>query len=210
MISMDGRRARKVILPSMPRCMSRFPSRKSGRTIYCESHLEQEFVTHLEFEDRVLRFREQPVTVQLQAAGKSLRYTPDFYVEQRNGNFLYEVKPAKRVSKYEAVFAAAANHFGQLGYQYRVVTDVDIKVEPLLSNRKILLRYRCHGIEEHKFDLVKRTLTSSGELSAEELGHMLDSDLPDIATIYSLLARGYLAADLAVAPITPDMLLTWA
>lgn len=155
MISMDGERSRRVLSPRMPSTRGRFASLKSRRMVHFESQLERDFCYQLEFDSSVLRFREQPATVSIRYRGKWHRYTPDLAAERRDGITIYEVKPRRRAvrSEMQDVFDAAQEHFSEQGYRYQVVTEEDIRREPLFGNIKMLLRYAGHSLMD---DVVSR------------------------------------------------------
>lgn len=209
LISMDGERARKVLSRSMPRTMGTFNSIKSDRLLYWESQYERDFMTHLEADHSVLRFREQPITTRLRVGGKMQRYTPDIYAEQVNGLFVYEVKPEKKLRKYSELFEAAKEFFESHGYTYSVVTESEIHIEPLLANRKFLNSYARHRIGDRAVPAAKAILLTTGGCPIGKLAELLRVAGESIATVYALIAGGYISAPISAAPIGPNSMVTW-
>ncbi|MEM0931368.1 MAG: TnsA endonuclease N-terminal domain-containing protein [Bacteroidota bacterium] len=68
-------------------------SKKCGRDIQYESGIEKTFINYLESFPRVLKFSEQPITLNYEKAGVKRTYTPDFivFLEDKTG-FFVEVK----------------------------------------------------------------------------------------------------------------------
>ncbi|MFY9074072.1 TnsA endonuclease N-terminal domain-containing protein [Malaciobacter mytili] len=68
-------------------------SNKSNRLVGYESKLERDFIYLFEFDDRVEKFLEQPITINYQLDGENRRYTPDFFILLKNGEeYLIEIK----------------------------------------------------------------------------------------------------------------------
>ncbi|WP_341703643.1 TnsA endonuclease N-terminal domain-containing protein [Ferrovibrio sp.] len=209
LISMTGTRVRRVISTSMPRTMGRFASRKSGRTLYWESQNELFLMIRLELDPRVLRFREQPVSVQLPIQGRSQKYTPDIYAEQSDGLFVYEVKPEAELEEHAALFAAAEEFFGSHGYRYVVVTDKELRQEPLLTNLKLLLKYAAYPIASRAFDAARAVLVSTGGCPVGRLADALELHGGGLATVYAMVARGFISVPLRDKLLCTNSLATW-
>lgn len=71
----------------------RIYSEKCGRDIQYESGIEKAFINYLESFPKVLKFSEQPITLNYEKAGVKRIYTPDFivFLEDKTG-FFVEVK----------------------------------------------------------------------------------------------------------------------
>lgn len=206
MFSMDGERQRRILTRRMPSTRGRFASRKSRRMIHFESQLEGDFCFQLEFDDSVLRFLEQPTTIRIRYRGKWHRYTPDLAAERRDGITLYEVKPHRRAvrSEMQDVFEAAHEHFGEHGYRYQVVTEHDIRREPLLANIKLLHRYAGNVLMD---DLASRSLDwlkFHGPISIAEFAEHFDGENQGLELAYTLIAQRFANAPIHTAIISPD------
>lgn len=206
MISMDGDRSRRILSPRMPSTRGRFASLKSRRMVHFESQLERDFCYQLEFDSSVLRFREQPATVSIRYRGKWHRYTPDLAAERRDGITIYEVKPRRRAvrSEMQDVFDAAQEHFSEQGYRYQVVTEDDIRREPLFGNIKMLLRYAGHPLMDDVVSRAQDWLRFHGPISIAEFAEHFDGDNQGLLLAYALIAQRFANAPIHTVVIDPD------
>jgi hypothetical protein len=128
----------------------RFVSYKQKkRVIEFESGLEQDFIHLLEFDSNVSKYIEQPFMIPYELNGRSRNYIPDFYVEYiEEGRIpdLFEIKYADEVEEssdiLEAKIAAAQEWCRNANMNYRVVTEKEIRENPVyLNNIKLLGHY---------------------------------------------------------------------
>jgi TnsA endonuclease N terminal/TnsA endonuclease C terminal len=128
-----------------------YPSQKNQETLQFESPLEKDLLILLEFDEAVSSFDVQPVHVPV--PGNAKPYTPDVLirynatVESLAGRkpVLGEVKHTdfleKQREKNEPKFAAATIFAEERGWEFKVITEKDIRV-PRLQNLKFLRAYR--------------------------------------------------------------------
>ncbi len=141
-----------------------FPSIKNSRVIVCESKLEADFCQLLEFDPEVVSYTPQPQTITLYVNGVLTNYTPDFQVAyQFRPDGFFEIKPDEVTSwdEYQALMAAAAQYFPEMGYSFRLMLGSEIRQEPMLSN----LRYfysKLHVVSEHEYKYLLEHLKRSG------------------------------------------------
>lgn len=162
--------------------------------VHCESPLEGDFVLRCDFDDQISVIQEQPERLEYQNDGKKRRYTADFRITRNSISQLIEVKPEEKLgdplvlAKLNLVQSIYAENGEILG----IVTDREIRQEPLLSNLKILKRYRqrslmgIHGA--NLADDIRHALPAS----ADELASLLGGR----ATVFGLIAAGHLSCDL--------------
>jgi hypothetical protein len=199
-------RSRAPITASQAFFRMKRPSLKAGRMVHCESPLEGDFVLRCDFDDQISVIQEQPERLEYQNDGKKRRYTADFRIIRNSISQLIEVKPEEKLgdplvlAKLNLVQSLYAENGEILG----IVTDREIRQEPLLSNLKILKRYRqrslmgIHGA--NLADGIRHVLPAS----ADELASLLGGR----ATVFGLIAAGHLSCDLnlpfeqAIAHIT--------
>jgi hypothetical protein len=176
---------------------------KSGRSIHWESQLERDLVHLLEFDPAVVRYREQPVTVHYDDAGKSRRYTPDFLVEMVHGLHVIEVKPVQYAEEPEwrELFERMAAHFAAEGVKYEVLTEREIRRQPHLDNVTLLLRYQRQIVSDATVSAI-RMLVASDRMRLADLAGRVAHFGSGVAGIYALLAQHLLATDLNM-PIGP-------
>jgi hypothetical protein len=171
-----------------------------------ESTLERDFVILTSFLNPAAIITSQPVTLAFEAGRIRRRYTPDFLVEHSGGVELIEVKYAQDLqahwSQLEPAFEAATRWAQVRHATFRVVTERDIRCD-LLKNAKRLSPLRAAPLDT-KMALL--ALTSAHTLQHPTFRELLRT-LPDqslaLATVWKLIARGALRADLSV-PVTFD------
>ena len=139
-----------------------FASRKNGQMDAFESLLEKEYMLLLEFDERVLRFEPQPVTIAVPGIPKGyvpdvlVHYHPDPISGKTPKPLLTEVKHTddlqRKAQKYAPKFAAAEEYVSERGWEFRITTQVDIRT-PRLANLKFLREYR--NIEPANHDSLK-------------------------------------------------------
>lgn len=131
------RRARNVISPSGGIVRGKFPSRKNGRMVHHEGLLELEAIYLFETSPRIVRYREQPITINYPDGAKLRRYTPDFELELNTGEIvLIEVKPTRSLQNEEVrhKLDRVAEHMRRSEITFVILTDNTIRQEPRLSN----------------------------------------------------------------------------
>ena len=134
--------------------IGRFPSTKMGRMIAFESLLERDFVYLLDYDADVEWFEEQPLSIEYEHETKLLHYTPDFHLFGRGQHVLVECKPERFVETEENLrkFAVAQEWCKKQGWEFRVVTDQQVRNGFRLQNVKLLAQYA-----RQKVDIVIRS-----------------------------------------------------
>lgn len=130
-----------------------------GMTVESESLLEHDFLVLTSAFDRdLVHISAQPMTLPLWSGQRSRTWTPDFRLDRQGGRAeLVEVKILERVypknpearaemgARIEKMREVATSH----GYQFRLVTEQEIRVEPRLRNARLLLRYAGDILPPH-------------------------------------------------------------
>lgn len=134
--------------------IGRFPSTKMGRMIAFESLLERDFIYLLDFDPSVEWFEEQPLRIEYLHETKLLHYTPDFRLLERGQYVLVECKPERFAETEEnsRKFAVARAWCAEQGWEFRVVTDQQVRNGFRLQNVKLLAQYA-----RQKVDIVIRS-----------------------------------------------------
>ena len=182
-----------------------FQSLPSG-TAFHESALERDFVTLTSFLNPAAVIRSQPVTIVFWDEGCRRRYTPDFLVSHEASAELVEVKYEHDLKvHWKSLVPAliAAEHWAQQRQAtFRIATERDIR-GGLLDNAKRLLPLRALPLDAKT---AMSALTKAHALKPATFRSLL-AGLPDrnlaLATLWRLIARGALRADLSIA-ITLD------
>jgi len=187
-----------------------FYSPKNGKMIQYESSLEGDLLTLMEFDHDVKTFLEQPVTISYNHNGKALSYTPDLLVKYYEDEkpLLIEVKYQEYLEKnkesLEPKFQAAKEYCSSKGYDFKVLTEKEIRT-PLLENAKFLKSYRRTPIYQPLMSPINLYLRKHGPSSALEIMKGCSDEEEKQAnilfTIWGMLSLRLLNADLS-QPLT--------
>jgi len=123
--------------------IGQFPSLKMKRMIWFESTIERDFIYILEYDSGIIRFEEQPLTIEYLVGRKIHKYTPDFKVETAESIVLVDCKPESELGRVEhqIKFDAAAEWCEERTWDFQVVTDRDIREGNYLLNVKTLVNH---------------------------------------------------------------------
>ena len=120
-----------------------------------ESTLEADFLTLLDFNKDVARFRTQPVTIEYQNNGIPCTYTPDVKVELKSGKvIIYEVKYRKDLFENWPVlkpkFRAAIQYAKKIAAEFKIVTEIEIRTNYLQNIKFLKTYYYAYNINYEK------------------------------------------------------------
>ena len=190
--------------------IGRFPSLKMQRMIAFESLLERDFIYLLDYDAAVTWFEEQPLTIEYQHEGKTLHYTPDFHLIERDQHMLVECKPDHFVNTADnqRKFAVAQAWCQACNWQFRIVTDADVRAGYRLHNVKLLTAYarlRLDPVLRCRLYATLQTLCVPSATAIQELAHALRPTGPETvaAGLLHLAYHGVVDLPLDGAPITP-------
>jgi hypothetical protein len=136
-------RARTVVRPTGGIVRGKFPSRKNGRMVQHEGLLELDAIYLFETTHRVVRYREQPMTLHYPDGARLRRYTPDFELVLDSGEVvLVEVKPSRSLRDHEVrhKLERIAAHMERAERSFVMLDEERIRREPRLSS----LRWALH------------------------------------------------------------------
>lgn len=185
--------------------IGKFPSLKMVKMVWWESQIERDYLYLLEFDSDVISYEEQPLKVSYHIDGKPHLYTPDLRVVRRSKRQIAEVKDDENANKEEWVrlFRTVAPICQREGYEYIVVTDSVIRVQPRLDNLKLIYKYaRASVTTEHQI-LLYGIFANRELLTLEEIIRGFVSKGTAENTVYALIQRGILSLDL-LQPIKPE------
>ncbi|NRA72322.1 MAG: TnsA endonuclease N-terminal domain-containing protein, partial [Gammaproteobacteria bacterium] len=117
----------------------KFASSKMNTVYTVESSLEFDTCFHLEYSPKIIQFEAQPLGYKYQFEGKVLPYTPDFkMIDVANVETFIEVKPLCKISDidFKARFKEKQAAALELGTSLILITEQQIRVNPILSNLK--------------------------------------------------------------------------
>lgn len=141
-----------------------FFSAKTNKEVQFESSLERDFIFLLEMDWIIESYHEQPVTIYYSdSEGKQRSYTPDFlfywhyrFASKGAKPLLVEIKYKEDIEKnsatYQPKFKAAEEFCEKNGYEFKVLTEYDIRTE-YLENCKFLYRYKKNTFDHQHPDI---------------------------------------------------------
>lgn len=126
-------------------------TRLRGKVVSGDSYLEFDFALATDAQDDdIVAMVAQPFTLQINLKRRRTSWTPDFLIERRAGpRELVEVKPLAKIrstdpdknaeakERLEACRVAAE----EAGYRFRLVTEQEIRIEPMLYNARLIHRH---------------------------------------------------------------------
>jgi hypothetical protein len=108
----------------------------------------------LEFDTDVLSYGAPGIVVNYQSNGKEKTHTPDFQVVRYQKKQIIEVKSQKTVEseKYDHLYHMLSGLYDETGWTFVVLTEAEIRREPILSNIKLLYGYarESFSIDEYR------------------------------------------------------------
>lgn len=196
-------RVRKVITRSGKRIRVKFPSTKLNRMVYCESPLERDAAYHFEYHPLVESYQEQPsIEHYYDAAGVQHRYYPDFRLNFKDGGvLLVEVKPGRYLTtrKVRTQLKFVAARFAEQNRAFRVMTEQEIRREPLFSNLKELHKACKKSTERMPASVLPTRLTGGPSWLLGKLSDLMEGK----NKVLRLIRSNHLQIDLEL-PLSSD------
>jgi TnsA endonuclease N terminal len=191
--------------------VGRFPSMKMGRMIAFESLLERDFIYLLDYDIRVEWFEEQPLTIEYLHDDQALHYTPDFHLVEAGRPVLVECKPEHFVDTEDnqRKFAVAREWCASHGWEFRVVTDCQVRAGFRLHNVKRLTQYARLVIDPALSRRIDELLhEASTPFTLQTLAQAIGPDDPDrvTASLLHLAFHHHLDVPLDLAPLSGQTL----
>ncbi|WP_305374049.1 TnsA endonuclease N-terminal domain-containing protein [Photobacterium leiognathi] len=114
-----------------------------NKVLTVESRLEFDTCFHLEYSPDISFIEAQPEGFYYPYQDKHLPYTPDFLIVDKGKRKLIEVKPFKKTQslEFQQCFLAKKEQANELDISLILVTEKQIRVDPILNNLKLLHRY---------------------------------------------------------------------
>lgn len=194
---------RKISNVGSRKNIGKFPSLKLNRLVCWESLIERDFLYLLEFDQAVLSYEEQPFRISYTLDGKRRYYTPDLLVQRTAKQQIVEVKPAKKLLKEDfikfcrIISAVCRNQ----GYEFVVVTDISIRVQPRLNNIKLFWRYARTPVHPQHHLCCQKFFDESTIYKSANLDGLISFFSTQgfgCDVVYALLYRGMIHIDLMV------------
>jgi len=191
--------SKRVLGKSAIKNIYRFPSQKTGETIFTESTLEFNACFHFEYASQVVYFESQPLGFEYYIENEVHSYTADFASIDRQGiRRLYEVKPHKIAIKDSFIheFKAKQEAAIDLGFELVVIDEIQICIKPLLDNLKVLHRYVMHECSEELHRQILSEVFSVKTVTIEDISKSVGHGRNLACEICALIAKGELGLDL--------------
>ncbi|KPW01844.1 TnsA endonuclease N-terminal domain-containing protein [Pseudoalteromonas sp. P1-11] len=197
---------RNLRKPSPNKNVFKFASTKVSSVIMCESSLEFDACFHHEYNDLIESFGSQPEGFKYEFMGKSLPYTPDALISYTDKTQKYhEYKPYSKIASplFRAEFAAKRAASLKLGIDLVLVTDRQIRVNPILNNLKLLHRYSgVFGISSIQKELLN-FIHKSGAIKLNDISRQIGLPIGEARSyLFALMGKGLIKANLGIDDLT--------
>jgi len=147
------------------------------------------------------------VTIEYQDDAKVLHYTPDFHLIEAGQNVLVECKPGAFVGRSEnqRKFRAALAWCVERDWDFRVVTDTQLRASHWLDNIKLMTYYaRLNIPPQVKGQIYTMLETAPNGITVGDVAQALASDNPAVAlpVIMHMAFHREVAVPLKPAPLS--------
>lgn len=199
---------RRRLKHSRVKNLYKFASPKMNRVLTVESSLEFDACFHFEYTSSISSYEAQPEGFYYSFGDKQLPYTPDFLVfDKSRGSRFIEVKPYAELENedFKEKFSCRQKSAMENGVPLLLVTDKQVRVNPVLCNLKLLHRYSglktLTPLHLMLLDIVRK----SGKVRVRDLVHETGEPSSSVLTsVISWLAIGEMSSDLSVAKLGID------
>lgn len=204
---------RNLRKPSPNKNVFKFASAKINDVVMCESTIEFDACFHHEYNDNIKSYGSQPEGFKYEFNGKIFPYTPDTLIVYNNGREEYqEYKPESKTKSalFKEQFKAKKIASLKLGRELVLVTDKQIRVNPILNNLKLIHRYSgVYGVCEIQRMLLT-FIQMSGFMKFNDVRSHFDLPVGETRSfVYALIHKGLLKTNLAGDDLTKNPTL-WA
>ena len=192
-------RARTITNAGSNKVIGKFPSVKMNEVIWWESQIERDYIYLLEIDPDVISYKSQPFSLNYWYLGKKRKYTPDFWVQRPDKEQVIEVKPASKINsqKNTALWKKITTLCEEKGWEFIVVTDEMIRIQPQLDNIKLLYKYARTPLSFHNYLDCKLYFLEQKIISFKQAAFDLASSGISHHQLYKLLYTGWLETDLS-------------
>jgi TnsA endonuclease N terminal len=165
--------------------------------------LQKDFMYWLEFDTDVLSYDTPAITVNYQSNGKEKSHTPDFQVVRYQKKQIIEVKSQKTVEseKYIQLYKMLSGLYDETGWTFVVLTELEIRREPILSNIKLLYGYARESFSIDEYRDCWEIARSNAPASLAEVFPILDQQRIRRNVLFKLLFHNLVEIDIQ-QPIT--------
>jgi TnsA endonuclease N terminal len=182
-----------------------FSSCKMETSFRYNSLLQKDFMYWLEFDPDVLSYNTPAITVNYHSSGKEKSHTPDFQVVRCQKKQIIEVKSQKTVEteKYIRLYKMLSGLYEETGWMFVVLTEAEIRREPILSNIKLLYGYARESFSINEYRDCWEIARSLAPATLSEIGAVLDKHQIRRNVLFKLLFHNLVELDIQ-QPITAN------
>ncbi|MFW2353361.1 Tn7 transposase TnsA N-terminal domain-containing protein [Aliarcobacter butzleri] len=176
-INMSTRKIKKSYIS----CTGYFASYKNKIQIAFESVLERDFYMLLEFDENVISYAEQPITINYEYKdGSKRRYTPDCLITYKDGTQrYYEVKYINEIRNdselREKLDFLKSYFYDENTLKFDIFTDEEIG-KIYLDNLKFLYKFAFISQDNEKIVKINKILNEVDKTSVKELLNVLSNN----------------------------------
>ncbi|MDN5107224.1 Tn7 transposase TnsA N-terminal domain-containing protein [Aliarcobacter butzleri] len=176
-INMSTRKIKKSYIS----CTGYFASYKNKIQVAFESVLERDFYMLLEFDENVISYAEQPITINYEYKdGSKRRYTPDCLITYKDGTErYYEVKYINEIRNdselREKLDFLKSYFYDEHTLKFDIFTDEDIG-KIYLDNLKFLYKFAFIPQDNEKIVEINKILNEIDKINIKELLNVLSDN----------------------------------
>lgn len=169
-----------------------------GTSLSYYSLLQKDFMYWLEFDPDVFSYNTPAISLEYYSNGKKKLYVLDFQVIRHHKKQIIEVKSQKVIKseKYKRLYLLLSNICDETGWEFIVITESQVRQEPLLSNIKLLYGYARENFSIDEYQNCLAILKSTVPASLAEIGQALDCHNIRRNVLFKLLFHSLVEIDL--------------
>lgn len=191
---------RRHLIHSRVKNLFKFVSAKMDTVFTVESALEFDACFHLEYSHDIISYEAQPEGFIYEFNGRPCPYTPDFKINHAVSEFQFlEIKPVGKTNDADFIerFKAKRVQATKNGISLILVTENQIRINPILYNLKLLHRYSGSRHLTSVQIFILSEIKKLGKVSIQFLTNNIKSDEDNIfSLVLNLLAKGYLRTNI--------------
>lgn len=139
-----------------------------GQPIAFESSLERDFLIYHCFKEEVLDIVPQPICIPFKKNGRTYPYTPDFFVQRKDGSgksLIVEVKPKdewqKNWREWSDKWKATIRYCKEHEFKFAIYDEDRIR-HKALENINFIMRYKNIAVIQEEVDAVLFDISNRG------------------------------------------------
>lgn len=148
------------------------PFLKTCVMIICESSIERDFIRICDFDTSTIDIISQPLVIYYSYKQRTKKYYPDFKVIKEDGQIIIvEIKSSNKLYdlRNEIKYAIGRLYCEKMGWEYRIITENEIRPGYLQRNLALLRAFGHQPISYAALNCVYSNLTINGECTVEIL-----------------------------------------